>query len=71
MTDPDRYRYEATVRFVIAADGLDEAYRRQRQVADIILDHTRPEVILDVTASMLDLQHRPDLDNSLRGRAGS
>jgi hypothetical protein len=60
-----RYRYEATITVVLAADGIDEAYRMQQQIAGIIEDHTN-ERVEQVQASMLGLKHRPDLDGSLR-----
>lgn len=64
-----RYRYEAAVKVVVAADGLDEALRMQQQIADVVRQHTNERVV-DVTTSMLDLKHRPDLDGSLKPRSG-
>lgn len=61
-----RYRYEASVTFILAANGLDEAYRMQTQIRDIVKRYTN-ERVSDVRGSMLDLKHRPDLDGSLRG----
>jgi hypothetical protein len=61
-----RYRYEATIKVILAADSQDEAYRMQQQIAnDVVRPHTNERVV-QVTASMLDLRHRPDLDGSLR-----
>jgi hypothetical protein len=59
-----RYRYEASVKFVLAADGLDEAYRMQQQIVGIVARHTN-ELVTKIVGSMLDLKHRPDLDGSL------
>ena len=66
MPDLPRYRYEATIKAILAADGQDEAYRMLKQIADdVIRPHTNERVV-EITASMLDLRHRPDLDRSLR-----
>jgi hypothetical protein len=57
------YRYSAAIRVVLAADSQDEAYRMQQQIADIVRSYTNERVV-EITASMLDLHHRPDLDGT-------
>lgn len=57
-----RYRYEATVTLVIAADSLDAAYRVQQAAArnaDLI------DGVIEARSPMMRLHHRPDLDGSL------
>jgi hypothetical protein len=58
------YVYDATIRVRLAAPSLDEAYRMQKQIGEVVRRYTN-ERVTDITASMLDLKHRPDLDGSL------
>ena len=60
-----RYRYEAKITVVLAADGLHDAAWMQRQIADVVRDHTG-ERVLEVHGSILDLKHRPDLTGGFR-----
>lgn len=66
-SDEPRYRYEATIKLIIAADGLDAAYRvQQAAVNNLKAGATAVGApIKSVTGSMLDLKHRADLDGSL------
>lgn len=63
-----RYRYEAVIRIVIAANGLDEAHRvQQAAVANLKASATAVGApIKAASCSIMDLHHRPDLDGSLK-----
>ncbi len=62
MSDEPRYRYEATVRVIIAADGLDKAWATARRLREVV---GAQRGVVSARASMVDLHHRPDLDGSL------
>lgn len=63
---PEHYRYEVTVKVLIAANGLHEAWPRSNEIAQAIKD--LPHVV-NARAPMSELRHRPDIDGSLRVEA--
>jgi hypothetical protein len=66
-TQSKRYRYEATITLIIAADGQDEAYRIQKSALNAVDSALLARGVVRAHSSILDLKHRPDLDGSLRG----
>lgn len=60
------YRYEATIRLTIGANGLDVAAR----IAKAAAAAAQVDGVVSAVAPIVDLHHRPDLDGSLRVGAG-
>jgi hypothetical protein len=57
------YRYEAKVTLIIAEHGLDRAWSAARDAATTLEGR---EDVVHAQVSLMDLRHRPDLDNSLK-----